>query len=428
MWKWSTGSGPNKVTALEMPNRRSVLYLRWRANGNWAVESLKESCRTDKGRLIQAACDRAKDAARAKSTELMGNIRPVSTPVGTYRDSQHVTLYATSDLVFHPETGVWSEGTAHGKEIKRSLDFAMSVWGAEKPWTAVTRADWRLLWRRRMATLQAAGKRGNRMAEVVVQRLVTMAEWLVDEGHVLRVEKPERKWKEAIAADYIRMTGADPVVHRPRHSLEEMRQLLAASQQADPRFRLLLVLGAELRLGQVARCRRSDLNLDEWTLTVRGRGKKQGTVVHLTAVQRAEVQQALAGYLQRLDRECVDYPLFPQGQMPGGRKGAPVADPDRHGFAKPVGRRWILAQFRACETRAGIPHVEGRGAYGVKRAAVDGVKREKISREALKEFGGWADTQIPDMVYADAQAEYARAEAALLRARIRNEPEESPNA
>lgn len=63
----------------------------------------------------------------------------------------------------------------------------------------------------------------------------------------------------------------------------------------------------------------------------------------------------------------------------------------------------------------------GRGAYGVKRAAVDAAKAEGISREGLKAHGGWTDTQMPDQVYADQELEAARREAAAVRARIRGE-------
>ena len=117
----------------------------------------------------------------------------------------------------------------------------------------------------------------------------------------------------------------------------------------------------------------------------------------------------------------MDYPLFPAGQMPGGRSGHPKAVPERHGQAKPVGRRWILAEFCTAERRAGVPHVEGRAAYGLRRAAVDGVKALGISREGLQAHGGWQDTQIPDRIYAEQEQRYARAEAARLRAVLRAE-------
>jgi hypothetical protein len=66
-WKWTTGKGRARVTAIEQPTRGSMVYLRWREKGNWQHRSLKESCRTSSGRLIQAVCDRAIAAAREES-------------------------------------------------------------------------------------------------------------------------------------------------------------------------------------------------------------------------------------------------------------------------------------------------------------------------------------------------------------------------
>jgi len=414
VWSWTAGDGAAKVTAMELPERGHVVYLRWREHNNWKKQSLKESCRTASGRLIQAVCDRAKAEARAKAQERAALLSAGPVPAV-------LTVGATTALVFSQSTGRWSRQTAHGREVARALALAVAHWGSEKSWQTLTRADWRSLWRWRLAQLRAAGHAGFRGAELVVQRRATVADWLVEEGHVLRIQAPEREWRLRLAEDFALAAGDTPEAHRPRHTVEEMRRILEAAQHGDPRFALLLTLGAELRLGQVVRCRRGDLHLEEGTLTVRGRGKKRGVTVQLTAGQREAVQEALTGYLRDLEAECPDYALFPAGQMPGGRKGAPRAVPDRHGQAKPVNRRWILAQFRQAEARAGVPHLEGRGAYGLRRAAVDGVKALGISREGLQAHGGWQDTQIPDRIYAEQEQRYAREEAAKLRAVLRGE-------
>lgn len=414
VWSWSVGEGAGKVTAIELPERGHVVYLRWREHGNWRKHSLKESCRTAQGRLIVAVCDRAKAAARAKAQERAELVDAGPVPAV-------LTMGATAALVFHPATGRWSRATAHGKEVWRALALATHHWGASQPWHTLTRADWRSLWRARLQQLRAQGHSGYRGAELVVQRLATAAEWLVEEGHVLRIQGPEREWRQRLAEDFALAAGEPPEPSRPRHTVEEMRHILEAAQAGDPRFALLLALGAELRLGQVVRCRRGDLHLEEGTLTVRGRGKKRGVTVQLTEGQLAAARAALEGYLKPLEAACMDYPLFPAGQMPGGRLGHPVAVPERHGVAKPVGRRWVLAQFRAAERRAGVPHLEGRAAYGLRRASVDGVKALGISREGLQAHGGWQDTQIPDRIYAEQEQRYARAEAARLRAVLRAE-------
>ncbi len=82
------------------------------------------------------------------------------------------------------------------------------------------------------------------------------------------------------------------------------------------RLDLLLKLGAELRLGQVARAWRSDIDLDAETFLVRSFGKKRGEVVKLTGGQTLAVCVALSGYLAELEQSGMDYRLFPSGHTP----------------------------------------------------------------------------------------------------------------
>ena len=397
-WRWAVGTGAAKVVALELVERGNGLYLRWREAGNWRKESLRECARTASGRLITAACDRAKAAARRKHRELMAALAaplPAPDPLPV-----ELTVADTLAVACDPRRGRWSLATAHGREVARSLALASAHWGQGQAWGSLTRADWRSLWRWRLEALRASGHGGFRGAELVVQRVATVADWLVE--------------------DYERLAGAPPEARRARHTLEELRRILEEAEGGDPRFALLLALGAELRLGQVVRCRRADLDLEAGTLRVRGRGRKGGVVVALTPGQQEAAARALGGYLAALERAGGDYPLFPAGQLRGGRSGAGRVL-ERHRAAGPVGRRWMLAQFRLAEARAGVAHVRGRAAYGVRRAAVDAVKALGISREGLAAHGGWTDTQVPDRIYAEQGAAYAREEAARLRAVLRGE-------
>ena len=270
---------------------------------------------------------------------------------------------------------------------------------------------------------------GMRGAEVTVARVFTVARWLRDEESSLGEPLipahaciPPKQWKQELRDDWAKLRGEDrqPEPHRPRHTADEMRSIIAAADAVDPRFALLMALGAELRLGVVCRAWRSDLMLEEGTFTVRAYGKKRGAIVKLTEGQIVECYAALSGYLAELERAGGDYRLFPSGQLPGGRSGSPHAV-ERHRHVRPIGRRRILAWFHAAERAANVASVPGRGAYGLRRAAVDAAKALGISREALKEHGGWADTQIPDRIYADQGAEFARDAARAVRARIRGE-------
>lgn len=189
-WRFEVGRGPTKVTALELPERGSVVYLRWRENGNWRKESLGESCRTAGGKLIRSVLERAMAEARSRS---LGRSAPPSDPAAS--SSLRLTISSASELVFHATTGRWSATTPHGREIARALAIAAAHWGASRPWAELLRADWRALWRLRLAALRAAGHRGFRRTELVIQRLATVADWLVEEGYVLRIQRPEAAWR-----------------------------------------------------------------------------------------------------------------------------------------------------------------------------------------------------------------------------------------
>jgi integrase len=171
----------------------------------------------------------------------------------------------------------------------------------------------------------------------------------------------------------------------------------------------MLQLGAELRLGQVRTLARSDVEFstEGWLVTVPSHGRKRGVRLYLTPEQNKVLDEALAGYLAEYERDMQgdlieDYYLFP------GRDGMPIS------------RSWVRQWFREAEKIAGIKHVKGRGAYGLRRAGVDGAKQHGADRDALKEFGGWTDTQMPDRVYADAEQEAAGKRARDIRRKVRS--------
>lgn len=423
LWSHDVGEIPFKVTAYEEPSRARTLYLRWRADGNWRRRSLKRALPRDaKGRPDPETVAWAVRQADAQYQALrQGTLEPAEE-----RLVRPLTIAEGLVRVTDPRTGKYPVRSAHRSEVETALLFAARVWGKDRPWNAIRRADIRQLWRERINQLRANGAIGHRGAEVTVSRVLTVATWLRDEELILPGAcVAPRTWKLELRADWRALAGSDrdPEPRRPRHTLPEMLRVLAAAWHVDPRFGLLLSLGAELRLGQVVRCRRSDLDLDARTLRVPTSGKKRGVVEKLTMGQMAAIEAALGGYLRTLETALPDYPLFPQGQMPGGRSGEPVADPQRHGTARPLDRKTLREWFLEAEERAGVPHVPRRGAYGVRRLAVDEYKRRGISREGLMQAGGWSDSQIPDAVYADQKAEYAADEAARLRAAMRGEEE-----
>jgi integrase len=422
-WEDSVGFLPWKVSVYEEPSRNGTLYLRWRQDGNWKKKSLQRPLRTKRGAIDETTKDWAKAQAAAQYARLVAGV-----PDEDRAPRAPLTIRQGLDAVLDPTTGKYPTDTAHRREVKRELERVIVEWGVDTAWVAIKRADVRKLWRRRILQLRADGADGLRGAEITVQRMNAVASWLRDEELIpAGACVGSRRWKQELAADWLELSGARalPDPKRPRHTLDEMRRILATAVAVDPRFELAMVLGAELRLGQVIRCRRPDLNLDHATLTVRGKGQKKGTVSHLTDGQMRVARHALTdGYLRLLEGASADYPLFPAGPLPGGRTMKdPKATVARHATAAAIGRDVVDGWFHEAERLAGVPVVKGRAAYGLRRAAVDAAKEAGISREGLQAHGGWKDTQMPDRIYADQQMDYARDEAKAVRAKIRGEAE-----
>lgn len=444
VWEQSVGFMPHKVTVYENMEKGGTLYLKWRgrdAEGRpqWRKESLRRGLRTERGKIVAETQQWALDQAAKKYAKLVGGI-----PTDDRELVHQVTLAEGIKRALDLTTGMYPADNLHRREVVRELERAVKVLGADTRWESVKRADLRRLWRWRINQLRAEQSIGLRGAEVTVQRLLAVAAWLRDEEIIPSGAcVAPKNWKELLVEDWQSIAGADAPIEpsRPRHSLEEMRKLFTVFGQVDPRFELLMALGAELRLGQVVRGRRSDLDLEHRTFTVRGRKHKRGTVVELTAGQMAAVERALHpeyGYLRELEANVADYPLFMGGTLLGGRvhrRGTPSAArfaswrPPVHAYfpaerakdLQPLDRSVIRRWFKDAEGRAKIPHIPGRGPYGLRRRSVDELKKLGVSREALQEAGGWADTQVPDRIYADKEQEHARKEAAEARAKVRGE-------
>jgi integrase len=424
LWEHEIGLLPYKVKVYERAEKKGVLYLLWRHRGAPKKASLGKTLRTADGRIIAERQKWAIGEAKKKYEQLAaGTGTPDPSPVAP------LTIAEGLARVIDPQTGKYPKKTPHRGEVVTSMNHAIRVWGAETPWAVIKRADIRKLGRDRLEQLKGRERAGARGAEVTIARVLAVASWLRDEELIpLEACRAPRTWKQDLKSDWQLVHGehSSPQPYRPRHTLEEMRKIMSKCGEVDPRFELLMALGAELRLGQVRRARRSDLDLEHWTFRVRANKHKKGTIVELTAGQISAVKRALdpeTGYLRDVERASIDYPLFPSGQMPGGRSGRAVATVDRHADAAPIDRTAIREWFHEAEDLAEVVKVAGRGAYGVRRIAVDFAKEQGISREGLKAHGGWTDTQMPDAVYADQESKSAREEARDIRSLLRGEAE-----
>jgi len=419
-WRYDIGDSPYKVTAHEKVEKRGVIYLRWRHRGNWKHRSLGKRIRKPSGAIIPAVEQWAKEQAQAKYADLLtrkGESDPQPTPM-TLREGFRLAISSN---------GKYPADTAHRREVIRELEYACLILGDSTPFTTIKRAHFRQLWRAKIQELQAKGRQGLRGAEITVSRLLAVASWLRDEEKIPSTACVlPRTWKYEVAKDWRLFTGAesDYSPNRPRYTLEEFRTLIDVAPKIDPRFGLLLALGAELRLGQVRRAWRSDLDIEAAKFVVRGTGKKRGATVFLTEEQVAAVREAIGtGYLRVLEELGPDYRLFPRGKIRGSSKGDPVATmtmSDRGPVGPTATLKWILK----AEKLAGIQHVKGRATYGLRRQGVDAADAEGISADGLKELGGWADKQIPDKIYRSRDRTKAAEEARDVRRRLRGEGSE----
>ncbi len=420
------------MRVFELPDRDWVLYLKWTDRaGKRRHESLGKVLRTADGKIVRDVERWAKAQATAKNEALIrtagGETEALDIPL---------TIGEAKARVTDKEKGKYPHKSQHRRETEKSLDFACAVWGGDRAWNTIRRADIRQLGRARIDELLGRKQIGLRGSELTVQRVLTVAQWLRDEELIDEDAAVASKgWKAELRTYWLEASKKPELAtpSRPRHTIDELRRILKAAWDVDPRFGLMLEIGAEQRLGQVARVHRSGVDIEKGTVRIPTRGKKKGAVIKLTAGQKLQLARVLAvGYLAVLETEFQaghirDYPLFPSGQMPGGRSDKPMATVQRHAGAAPLNRRTIVELFPLVEAKAEVAHVPGRGAYGLRRVAVDEAKKREISRDAMREHGGWSDNQMPDLIYADQDAEHFREEARDVRASIRGEVESGEN-
>jgi integrase len=407
----------------ERRDKDGVLYLIWNERGQQRQACLGRKVRNDQGRLIKDVERWAMNQARVKHDELVA-LAAGFVAADPVADTTGLTIADAIRLIQDPYEGKYPTDTAHRREVLCSLRFAERWWGSSRTWTSIRKRDLRAVGRRRIDELVKEGKRGARTAEKVLEHVLAVASWLRDNEHIPDTAcLPSGKWTEELYEDWRTRTGSteDYQVHKPRHTRDEALSIMAAAPQVDPRFDLLLTLGADLRLGQVVRARRTQLDLVANTFTVYGRRTKKGTTVELTPGQRRAVEDAIQGYLSRLEGTSADYYLFP------GRFATLAGE-----FTKPDGghvhKQTLYRWFKRAEEIAGVTHREGRCAYGIRRVAVDELLRQRVSLPALQNNGGWTSPAIPTQEYADQESHAARREAAQARAAWRGEgPTIPPN-
>jgi hypothetical protein len=222
---------------------------------------------------------------------------------------------------------------------------------------------------------------------------------------------------------------------KPRHTRYDVEKLFATLERADPRLALAATIGAELRLGQVLRTRRSDVlpspdgRFRIGAVRVHGRGKKLGELVILTMEERHALQRALcSGYLADLEvahqrGEIKDFNLFPGHYLRRvhDRKGRGVMRSRVENADAPVGKTALQKWWRTLEAAAGVEHQKGRGAYGLRRLQSDRAEDVEDDARVLNILGAWKRTSTREGYQQEERVEL-REKAARTRRKIRPSP------
>jgi hypothetical protein len=348
-----------------------------------------------------------------------------------------------------PATGLYVVESDHLRDMRRATRDTLEVVGRTprgelRTWDSLNNSVVRELWLGLARRFKATEQGGPTWTERCVVLLLQVSQWLAAEERISRAIVMKKAWREQLRREWEQYTGSRISKSTPRHSEEEIRLIFSALGHAavDPRIALAVELGAEARLGQVSRLKRSDVDLSAvgafalGRVVVRGSGKKFGVTRDLTPEERAAIDRGLNGYLSILEDAYqnalrADYPIFPAGRL--RYDTAPSRIPRRKVAAPPVRRaklsvsdkhidkRTLNDLFHDLERVAGVEPVPGRGWYGIRRRATDVYEDYEKDERVLNDQTGHKKSETRREVYQERDREAIRAKSATTRRRVRSE-------
>jgi len=388
------------LTAYERGDRNMDIYTRVLLDGGkyGHKQRLCGSIRDGAGKIIP---DREAAAVRLA----VDRQSRIASGLADTRDGP-LTLATAFRRLLHDREGKYAGETARKRDVERYSKTVIRVLGGDLLATDIRHGHYRKLWRH-LAHVNAkdAGKYGPAAAEKIVGALRTLVAWLqaeelVEPGTGL----PAATWKATMRNEWASITDRPvrpPTKHR--YTRAEQERLWAALPKADPRLEIAVQLGAELRLGQVARSRRSDVEafggFAIGRVRVHGSGRKGGAAPILTPDARRALTRAMTrGVLADLEAayragEIADYYLIPGGKLrtvrtlKGPRKRARVKNGAEH-----WGRTGMRRAWATLEQLAGVEGRRWRKWYGLRRLSTDLAEDVEQDDRALNEIGGWGDT------------------------------------
>lgn len=414
-WSDSRGERPHTVWVGE---KRGKVYLAWTEGKKRRLEITEtKSVRDDRGRLLARKVKEAQAEADAKIAELKGE-KPKRRKAGP------LTIREGIDRAFSP-TGIYPLDPAEDQYTRQTLDNANA--GADllgvETWAEITPGRIRSVWRQ---VYDWTGDGANYdKAKKILAALSAIARHLEGEFPDERFPRLPPKWRAELE-EHWKKKGTEIKPKRPRHTPEEMAKLYRHRDKADPRLRLALMLGGPLRGGQVTRTRRSDCDLETWTVQIPyvSRRKKAPRVA-LSLSERAALREALTeGYLSDLEAayqagELEDYALFPGEKL---RRGKAVVER----ASKPADRSSLGKWLHTLEKAAGVETVSGRAWYGLRRLFSDLMETATDDDRVKDEAGGWRQgSEMRRTIYQDQEAREIAEQAADARERLRPNTEDS---
>lgn len=391
LWKEQVGTRAPRVTVFERADKDRTVWLRWYVDRKPLLEiTHTRSIRDDRGRMLKRQQDAARLEALEKWRELHGE-KVVLETEGPLTWAQGIAL-AFSPRGCYPQD---PDEDAHTADMANVLDEAGAILGEDTPWEDITPGRVRSLWRT-LRTRYAEGG-GYRKAEKMVAALFAVARWLQEEYPEQRFPRPMRYWRRDLKT-YWRKTGAPISEQQPAHTSEEVAALFAGRRKGDPRVALALVLGAELRGGQVVETMRSHYDPEGGLQMKRGglgridvpfvSDQKKAPTLYLNWRERLDLERAMRrGYLSDVEAayqagEIEDYAFFPEGKL---REGKAVVDR----ASTPTRQETLVGWLHDLERAVGVEVVTGRGWHGLRREMSDRYE-DKTDDERVKDtLGGW---------------------------------------
>lgn len=428
-WQYQVGEVPHLLTAFERPDKGNAIYTRvWDGKRYRGKKALCGPIRGKDGRVIPEREIVAQQLAVRRHGEILAGVEPASAERGG-----PLTLAGGFRRLLDRKEGKFPSDTGHRREVVRASKVILAVLGADRRMDEIRHRDYRALWRHMANEHKASGRFGLRTAEIYCGVLQNAARWLQHEGHLEPGDAvPAPGWKMAMRSDWEAITespAGEP--EKPRYTDAESERLWRALPKADPRVALAMELGAELRIGQVARVRRSDVLPTRTNrigaIQVHGRGKKRGETIVLTMAQRHALTAALLwGYLALPEAayragEVEDYYLFGGGRLhtETDHRGRKVQRLRVDGAARAITRRALARQWRELERLADVDHMDGRLWYGMRRLQADKADAlQGVEARVKNRMGGWKKTSTRED-YLEQASQRDAEEAAKARKRIR---------